>query len=552
MNISATNCATSNSTTKGFAACLVSLVLLTSLAVAALSIYWARWQIIDDGVLIADGTLAEFNSPLNQTFRGMGRNFFFSGLYFEAQRYLFKTDIHGFYVVQGIVFIATCWLIYLISSRFGGTQITSSVAVLAFVASSTVPEVIQTLYKLEVRLVLFWLLVVFCLLRFLASLASDPKKSEFRKIAWGNLLASFMFLFVGFFIGKETIALLVPTAALVGVLGLLVARDGQRCYALGLLGFAVLGAVIIGSAIFTNRLLGVASPSQGSYTGNLLYLAGRAEMPERLRNFYSAVPDVLILTAIVNALAVIGLATACFRSGFDLRGVAAGLATAACNAQLFFNVFCWKWIQVYYNYPVAAFGAMAVGLWLPILAWPRVRWGRWAAIGIASIALAGCLGMAINLHFTRSMALRVVTQADMAMLAELAALPPNSRVALTIPPEHESLLNVRQLLKFLFGRDDITIDSSLTSDYLSRTKQDREFMVQPLFGAANWMVSGRGLARFWTISDQERLLTKMVETTPQQWQVVDRIEPTQRYFRSHLNPKEPFEFSYEWRLYQRR
>ena len=386
MNVSATNCATSNRTIKGFAACLVALVLFTCLAAAALSVYWARWQIIDDGSLIADGTLARFNSPLNQTFRGMGRNFFFSGLYFEAQRYLFNTDIRGFYLVQGMVFLGTCWFIYSISSRFGGTQVTASVAVLAFVGSSTVPEVIQTLYKLEVRLVLFWLLVVFWLLRFLASLASDLNEAESRKIAWGNLLASLIFLFVGFFIGKETIALLVPTAALIGLLGLLVARRGQRCYAFGLLGFAALGGVIIGGAMFTNRLLGVASPSQGSYTGSLLHSASMAEIPERLRSFYAAVPDVLMLTAIVNLLAVIGLATAYFRSGFDLRGMAAGLATAACNAQLFFNVFCWKWFQVYYNYPVAALGAVAVGLWLPILAWPRVRWVRWPAIGIASMA----------------------------------------------------------------------------------------------------------------------------------------------------------------------
>ena len=136
------------------------------------------------------------------------------------------------------------------------------------------------------------------------------------------------------------------------------------------------------------------------------------------------------------------------------------------------------------------------------------------------------------------------------MLVELAALPPKSRVALTIPPEHESLLNVRQLLKFLFGRDDIKIDSSLTSDYLSRITQDREFMALPLFGPANWMVFGRGLSHYGELSDQERLLTKIVETTPQQWQLVDRIEPTQRYFRTHLNPNEPIAFSYEWRLYQ--
>jgi hypothetical protein len=171
---------------------------------------------------------------------------------------------------------------------------------------------------------------------------------------------------------------------------------------------------------------------------------------------------------------------------------------------------------------------------------------------MASLALAGFLGIAINLHWTRAIAFRAVTRADMAMLAELAKLPPGSRVALSIPPDHESLINVRQLLKFLFGREDITIDSSLTSDYLSRTKQDREFLAQPLFGTANWMVAGRGLYHFWAPSDQEQLLTKSVETTPQQWRLVDRIKPTQRSFRSHLNPKEPFQFSYEWRLYQRR
>src|SRR4051812_13177112 len=95
------------------------VVLLTALVCAVIGLApvgSARWQLLDDGVTVS-GEAARFDSPTSETFRRLGRNAYFHGLYYEGLRRLCGADARGFYVAQAGFFLGSCLLLGLLVGR---------------------------------------------------------------------------------------------------------------------------------------------------------------------------------------------------------------------------------------------------------------------------------------------------------------------------------------------------------------------------------------------------------------------------------------------------
>ena len=506
------------------------LAVAAALAGAVLPVVNARWQLLDDG-LIVDGSMARFDSVGNRSFRAMGRNFYFVGLYFEAQRQAFGTWIAGFFAVQGAIVLATCLLVYRTVRRFPGTAVTAPLAVILFALASPVPEVTHTLYKFEVRLTFFWLAASLLGIRFLESLAAGfPGRRR-----WGSLAWTAPVVYAGYLVGKEPIAALPLVAGMIGVIGLVAARRGQRRYAAGLLGFAALAAAGVAAAMATNRALGVQSVSGGSYTsGNFKLLTDQIAV--RLVTFHASIPDVLLLTVVVTLLAVVALAVVVVRRGFDPWAAAAGVAAASCASALAFNLLLWEYMQVYYHYPVSAYGAVALGLLLPMLAWPRRAAVRWAAVGFGTLLITTLLAAGAPLNVYRTIAYERALKVDADMLAQVAKLPPNTRVALHLPEGHETIHNAGVVLAFVHNRPDIAFESALSEQYLARPKESGEVILWKSFGEANWLLTGREM--YGVRPRDEKDVRLMVEIDPSRWEVVSLVSG------------KPVAFYHHWRVHR--
>ena len=530
-------------------------VRIVALAVVGLGVWVAfgpvlsaRWQVLDDGILIADGSLADFHSATSVGMRQAGRNFYFSGLYFEAQRQLFGREVRGFYLVQGTVVAVTLGTMFWWVRRIGGQDLVALACVTVFAISSAVPEVTHTLYKLEVRLVPLWLLSSILAWRYLVALSASESAPSIGT-GWQYLLAAGLTVYAGCFFGKETIALLVPASAGVAAVGLLTARPGQRRYALGMLAFVSVAAGAVVAAKVTNSLLGVASVTEGSYSSHAVHFSIEKALGH-VQAYLALTPDLFILASLVGLLALVGVGVGMGGRGFDPDTAAAGMAAASCLAVLAFHVLLWDFILVYYLYPAAAFGAVAIGLgWKVIVASAAAQARPLVATGIV-----GCLALvafySVPLHEFRSTAARRTARADADMLQVLASLPPNSRIGFDIPPTQEVIPNMRGLERFLYRREDLKLESAISDGYFDQPAAANDYVAYREFTQWAWDGGNRGVGRSREAGPNDLRLRRELATG--NWQEVGVIAAAARTFDRNIWPVRHVNYTYEWRIYKRK
>ncbi len=528
-------------------------LVIARIAVTALCVFvafepavYARWQLLDDAAVV-DGSLTDLNSSRSRSWMSGGRNFYFTGLYFEAQRVCFGREVRGFYVVQGVWILGTFGLIYWWTRRVSNSALVGLSVTSLFAVSSTVPEVTHTLYKLEVRLVPFWLGACVLAWRFLGSLAPSTDGSRVSP-KWWTLGASGAVVYVGYFLGKETIALLVPSAGVVAAVGAVTARSGQRRYAAALAAFATIAAVAVYAAKLTNSQFGVVAVAEGTYSS----LACRVSLEHaiyRFTGYLPLVPDVMLLGALVACGAVVLIGVSLGGRGFDPEIAATGLAAASCLAVIAFHIIIWQFVLVYYIYPAAAFGAVALGMGWPALSRSAAPQARWV-IGIGTIACMLLIATySVPLHDLRSMAGRKCPRADHELLASVASMPPLSRVGFNVPAGHEAMGNMPILLRELYGRTDLFIESAIQDGYFDRAPVANDYLAVRNAKQWSWEIGNRESGRSRDPGPNDARLEQ--ELTSGRWEEVGVIMAAPRSFRRDLWPARQVDYTYEWHLYKR-
>jgi hypothetical protein len=534
------------------------LVLLTAaacLTVGLAPLASARWQTLDDG-LTAGGLLTQFDSDLNKFLRGMGRNFYFPGLYFDGLRSVFGTEVRGFYLAQAGFFLGSCLLLFAITRRGTGSAALACLSALLFAASSTVPEVIYTLYKFEVRVLFFSLLSLYCLLRCAAPAPEGRDRQRAgaerpqggapaRRAAW--LVASLLAVVPGYFVGKETVAILAPAALASAAVLLVLGRGPSRRASVVLAAYGAGVAATVFGCIKLNHLLGVAPPGQGSYTGTLLGLLPPDELLIRWQTMRALLADVLVLVALAAALGLAALPAVRAR-GDAPWAVMGPLATAAALGYFAFQALLWKWLQVYYYYPASALLALSIALQLAALRTVRATWLRRAGGAAVALGVGAFLYHALPQHLNRAMAHRAWSRLDDRMISWVASLPPGSEVAFNYVPGHETLSHLPHLLKFLHQRRDIRVVSALEDGYDPHVRGPNAYLACNFDGPGNLQIAGRGyllhVDPHW-VEKTKALLIKLESVPP-----AGHLECRRAGWSFPPAAREPVVFEYGWRFYQ--
>ena len=423
--------------------------LLTGLLLAAPAVFAARWQILDDGLILSHA-FAERDSPMNQVFRDSGRNYYGHGLYFAAQGAAFGHEVRGYYAVAALIFAGTCWLVFAVGRGCGAPPAVALLATAAFALSSPVPENLYSLFKLEPRLTFLLLLSLYGLLGFVRS-SGRWRRAGALALSGASLVACPLF-------GKETFVLVAPAAVGAAVVCLPFMRRADPALKRGVLLYAGLTLLAVGAYVATDRLMGVKRLSEGTYTGQLVRLtADRAELREKARTIRRDVYDVPALAALALATSLVGWVVA-WRRGAGLHTFVGLVCALYAVLSLAFLVVGVRWLQVYYFYPPAALAVVAVAA-----GWPAAgagpRWLRTAAgcALLAGVAWAGSYGAFMN--YNRATALRLWETVNDRALSAMAALPPGSRVYTNYPKDHEAHGNMRVILREIYQRPDFLTDS---------------------------------------------------------------------------------------------
>jgi hypothetical protein len=215
-------------------------------------------------------------------------------------------------------------------------------------------------------------------------------------------------------------------------------------------------------------------------------------------------------------------------------------------------------IQVYYNYPVSAFGSLAAGLLIPMLGRIETRAIRWPTVGVGIVGVILILTASLPLHLNRMAMYRKALRADAAMLDRIAQLPPNARVAMNVPDQHEAMRNAELVLAYAHNRSDIRFESALTEAYRSRPKGEGDVVVLREFGWMNWLLGGRDLGRVHGYDEAELWLLR--DLGDPSWRPVARVHPSPIPFRHHWllykrdvrkTLDETYQFDYGWTIYRR-
>jgi hypothetical protein len=451
----------------------------------------SHWMWIDDQMVVGS-QLWPPDSILNQKWHTQGREFIAHGLYFKLLSLIFPLRPFWYYLTNyvthvGVVGLAAC-VVWRATKSGAATALCTLTAGLA----STGPEVFLTLLKQELHMTL-WLLVALLLLqRLLRPICS-----------WhaGTLAALAIATFLSGTLGKENFVIL--TVGLVAALTCVALTDTRLRLAGRLLAAVVSTSIGVTAVFVERRLLGARSIADGGYTGSLLVLQPTLVASlERETTYRIQTGDVLVLV-VVAAIACVGCVVAAIyrKRNLTTAQVVAITCAVAAVAQVVFNVVFLAFVQIYYLYPAAILGTVALAC-----LWPTsdhvgagrgpACWKWFGRTGLTAV-LAGTAILTLPTFAVRVYAQNVIPAMEWHMMQAMAAMPPHSLVLLGFPEDAEMIENARVLLQHELGRGDITIESAFDPDNAVRLS-DAYAEQRPVFLAfvyepgGNWTVGVRG------------------------------------------------------------
>jgi hypothetical protein len=451
--------------------------------------------------MIVDAELWPPNSPVNQGYHAMGREYVAHGLYFKLLSLILPLHPFWYYLANYLTHVCVVSLSALLVWRSTRSATVTCLLVLTVGFASTGPEVFLTLFKLELPMTLWMLLALLALQRLLTE---GPGRFGARlgAIALATFLAGTL--------GKESFVILL--AGLVGALAVsaIVARPPRAALGrpLGRLASGVLAASIGAAAAFLERRwLGTSSVSDGTYTKGLVeFNPTLAASCQNLEIYWFHAAEPILLATVAAAACLIRVCLAGVRKR-DLVAseILACVCAAAAIAQVVLDVVFLKQVLIYYMYPATLLGAIALAC-----LWPTIAAGvKHAPIDFVSrlswrIGLAAFLAVTIALNLPL-FALRLYVQSavpamEWRLLSAIAATPPRSLVLLGFPEETEMVKNSQILLHRVLGRSDISVRSAFHSDLADlRTQaaadQRQVFVAFVDERGENWKIGLRGVVQ---------------------------------------------------------
>jgi hypothetical protein len=435
---------------------LAGLLALLAVALCGLPAVWSsHWMWIDDQIVVGS-QLWPPDSIFNESAHAQGREWIAHGLYFKLLSFVFPLQPLWYYLAIYVTHVCAIGLAAWVVWRATRIGVATALCALTAGLASTGPEVFLTLLKQELQMTL-WIIVALLLLQRLM----QPDRYRLG----GTLAALAAATFLSGTLGKENFVIL-PLGLSVGLA--CAALTAPRHCLPGRLWAAVLSTSMGTAAVFVERyLVGSRSIADGTYTGHLfVFHPTFAAALKRAKIYVFQAGDAMLLVMIA-AIACVGcVVVATYRKrALTTAHVVAITCAAAAATQVVFNVFFLSFVQVYYFYPVAILGTVALACLWPtashnvgaVLA--LVRWKRFCRTVLTTV-LVGTAILTLPTFALRLYAQNVIPTMEWRLLTAIADLPPYSLVLLGFPPDAEMIGNSVLLLDRVLGRSDITIESA--------------------------------------------------------------------------------------------
>jgi hypothetical protein len=472
---------------------VLALLVVTLCGLPA--VWNSHWMWIDDQMVVGS-QLWPPDSIFNQSWHAQGREFIAHGLYFKLLSLVFPLQPFWYYLANYVTHVCVVGLAAWVVWRATRSGTATALCALTAGLASTGPEVFLTLLKQELQMTL-WLLVALLVLQRLV------RPDRFRPT--GTLVALAVATFLSGTLGKENFVIL--PAGLAGGL-VCAALTAPRLRLPGRLFAAVFATSIGTAAVFVERhLLGTRSIAEGAYTGSLfVFHPTLAASLERARIYGFQAGDAMALVT-VAAVACVGCVVAAIFRKRDLTTAQAVAITCAAAAvtQVVFNVVFLSFVQIYYLYPAAILGTVALACLWPAAsehigaASGPARGKRFCRTGLTAVLVSTAM-LTLPTFALRLYAQNVIPALEWRLITAIAAMPPHSLVLLGFPPDAEMIGNTSVLLQRALGRSDITIESAFDTNKAARLSEAHAER-RPVFLAfvydpgENWKVGVRGVAQ---------------------------------------------------------
>ncbi|MBW4091472.1 MAG: hypothetical protein HIU82_10230 [Proteobacteria bacterium] len=453
------------------------------------AVWNSHWMWIDDQMIVGS-QLWPPDSVVNREYHAMGREYVAHGLYFKLLSFVLPLRPFWYYLVNYLMHLSVVALAGWVVWRATRSRLAITLAVLTVGFASTGPEVFLTLMKLELPMML-WLLISLVLLQQLLQGA--------RGRLLGGLPALVVTTFLSGTLGKETFVIL-PVGLIAALIA--TAMTDLRSPMLRRLLAAVCATCLGVAAVYFERvLLGVRSIANGSYTGKLLVVHPTLATVLGRANIYTYVAgDAVLLTVASAVLCIACIVSVAFRRrGLSAAQLVAITCAAAASSQVAFNIVFLDFVTVYYLYPAAILGAVALGcLWPAEASGPR-RMRQTGRAGL-TVILAGTTLLTLPTFALRLYAQNAIPSMEWHLIRAIAATPPNSLVLLAFPPGAEMIGNTPVLVQHALGRNSLDVRSALGPDTAARLAR-AQAAHRPVFLAfvydfgENWKVGVRGVAQ---------------------------------------------------------
>ena len=518
-----------------------ALLLVTLAALPTLRfVFDAQWMWIDDQ-LVFDRQLWPLYSEGQLANRAQGRDFTWHGLYYEAVGLLFgRAPVSYYFATFVLQYLLLAAGILLVAASTGSTLACLIFAVTAML-SSTGPEVFLTLTKSELRLSLFFILMLLSLTQLLRT---DGREA----VGFALLLVTTVLSGI---LGKETF-LILPIALLL-VTGL--AFILRRAFTLECRRRLLLGSIAAcaGMAVvFAQRwYFGVAGAREGSYTAMIMSQGfDLAPILGRFQNYLVHLQEffALWLLALLLCLGTL-LFAAVRRRPLDAATVIGVVALIASTGYMAMLIGLVTFVTVYYMFPPAMLTSVALAC---LIDWRQIRTvegPRSAVLGILAQRGVGLVAVVLAILAAPLTLLRLHTQsyvrsADASLFQALSRLPRASIVALPFQPDAEMVGNLSLLMRDVLQRGDLVIRALPMA---GETAAAPHYAVLLHDLGENWMLGVRGAAH----GPRARQLALFTASgTTLDCPVMQQVRPPDRWRVWRLGTSMLVDFTYSWEIHR--
>jgi hypothetical protein len=360
---------------------MAGVLALLVVALCGLPAVWSsHWMWIDDQIVVGS-QLWPPDSILNESSHAQGRESIAHGVYFKLLSLVLPLQPLWYYLSNYVIHVCAIGLAAWVVWRATRSGVATVLCVLTAGLASTGPEVFLTLLKQELQMTL-WIIVALLLLQRLM------QPDRFR--IGGTLFALATATFLSGTLGKENFVIL-PLGLSVGLV--CAALTSPRLWLPGRVLAAAVSTSMGAAAVFVERyLVGSRSIADGTYTGHLFVFSPTfAAALKRAKIYVFQAGDAMLLV-MVAAVACAGcVAAATYRKrALTTAHVVAITCAAAAMTQVVFDVFFLSFVQVYYFYPAAILGTVALTCLWPtaseqVGALRLMRWKRFCRAGLTTV-----------------------------------------------------------------------------------------------------------------------------------------------------------------------